>query len=109
MCAAIVCRAWLHQPKNSLQGFVTIELTAFGLLIHDVAIHRSGGSVWAQLPARPWLQNNALVTKEGKIQYAPIFQFNDKDLGSLFSQHVVAALAQAYPNNGVVTFAPETE
>jgi hypothetical protein len=45
-------------PKNTLIGFVTLELPAIGLTLHECTFHRGAdGRGWVGFPARSYVQN----------------------------------------------------
>jgi hypothetical protein len=94
----MVLRSWRPMPRNTLAGFADIELLN-GLQIDDVAVHIRERRAWANLPARPMLDEagQALRDDRGKVRYAPILRWRTRDLGDRFSAAVVELVRTAYP------------
>ena len=56
----VACIEWKPRSKNTLRGFVTIEIPALHLRMFDVAIHvHPNGAGWAALPAKPQIEKTA--------------------------------------------------
>ena len=89
----VVCLAWRPLERNTLKGFARIHVPAWHFTIIDVAVHESHGKRWAQLPARPQLDDNRELIREadGRIRYARILEF-DRDTAARFSAAVVNAV-----------------
>jgi hypothetical protein len=89
---------WRAVRKNTLRGFVVVELPS-GLTVRDVSIHQKNGKSWASLPARPLLDTEGRqVRSDGKPQYAAMLQWRDRGLSDRFSAAVIAALLAARPD-----------
>ena len=71
--------------KNTLQGFVTVRLTAVGLEIRDICLHELNGKRWLTMPAKPY-------EKDGKMTYAFILSFYNRDTASQFNAVTLKAL-----------------
>jgi hypothetical protein len=96
---SISCESWKPMQRNTLQGFATIFIGEIELKITDVAIHAKGDRRWAQLPARPWVKNGALVTgDDGKVQYSPVIEFARREVADAFSRAVVDAILKVDPH-----------
>jgi hypothetical protein len=55
--------------------------------------------VWAQLPARPWIKDGAVVLDDrGKIQYSPILAFDTREVADAFSRAVIKSLLEIEPD-----------
>jgi len=89
---SISCHDFKPFQRNTLRGFVSIRIAELRLDIKDIAIHAKGDSRWAALPAKP------MVDKNGKIQYSNIFEFTDRGTRNAFSNAVVAAVLDRFPN-----------
>jgi hypothetical protein len=90
---------WTPRHKNTLQGFARVRIDEMRLTIDDVAVHRKATSVWAQLPAKPWIKDGALVLDQhGGIQYSPTFTFDTRDVADAFSAAVIKALIERFPD-----------
>jgi hypothetical protein len=65
----VACSDWRPLRKNTLCGFARVRIVELDLVVIDVGVHRKGDRIWAQLPARPWVKDGAVVTDEaGKVQ-----------------------------------------
>jgi hypothetical protein len=86
--------------RNSLLGFATIELPS-GLTIADATVHVSRGRAWVGLPSRPMIDSSgiALPGDGGKIRYAPILSWRDRDLADRWSDAVVALVRAGHPGD----------
>ena len=89
----VVCSGWKRLHKNTLLGFAKIRIVELDLTIRDIAIHRKGERLWAQLPARPKIIDGALVINDsGKVQYATLLEFGRRAVADAFSQRVIDAV-----------------
>jgi hypothetical protein len=93
----VTCTAFRAYRQNTLCGFAVIRVAEMRLTIRDVSIHEKGGARWAQMPAKPLLKNGAPVMKDGKVQYAPILELDNKAVRDAFSCAVVAAVLDRFP------------
>jgi hypothetical protein len=95
---SITCADWRALRKNTLRGFARIRIAEMDLTVHDVAMHQKNDRVWAQLPARPWVKDGAVITDDaGKIQYSPLLEFGRREVRDAFSQGVVEAVLRFAP------------
>jgi hypothetical protein len=84
--------------KNTLVGFARVHIDEIRLTIDDVAVHRKNTAACAQLSARPWLKDGAVVLDErGRIQYSPILAFDTREVADAFSRSVIKALLEIEP------------
>ena len=84
--------------KGTLVGFCDIVFPELKLKIHEVALHEKNGSRWAAMPARPWLKDGVAIRDDaGKIQYSPLFEFEDRPTRDAFSAAVWKALLDFDP------------
>jgi hypothetical protein len=96
---SVICLDWRALRKNTLLGFAKICISELNLVIHDVALHRSHGRLWAQLPSRPWVRDGQVVHDEtGKVQYSPLLEFGRREVRDAFSAAVVRAVAERFPD-----------
>jgi len=88
---------WKAIERNTLRGFAKVKLGA--LVIFDVALHTKNGTSWAQLPAKPQITREGTVrtNADGKAQYTPILEWDNRDSANRFSASVVAAINEAHP------------
>jgi hypothetical protein len=84
--------------RNTLRGFARVR-TPSGMLLFDVAIHQKNGRAWASPAAKPMLSRDGTVIRNAanKIQYSPVVGFTSRELGDRFSDQVVAAMRERYP------------
>ena len=87
----VICTAWKPFERNTLRGFADLWLRAARLHVRGCAVHEKNGKRWVQLPARPQLDKGQALVRDaaGKIQYATILQFDDREVAERFN---VAAL-----------------
>ena len=89
---------WRPLHKNTLVGFAKVRFSS-GLTIGEIGVHRSGSRVWASPPARPWIEDGALVLDErGRPKYQSIIEFANHGVRSSWSRQVINALCEAHPN-----------
>jgi hypothetical protein len=81
--------AWRPLVKGALRGFATVELPN-GLRIFDIAVFANPNGVWANLPARPLLEDGRhKLGVDGKPLYSAVLEWRDRGLTQRFSQAVV--------------------
>jgi hypothetical protein len=90
----IICLEVRPCERNTLKCFCKITIPSWCLTMDGVAIHERDGRKWAQLPARPQLDPSGNLVHEpsGKIKYARILSFTDRQAERLFSSWVVSAV-----------------
>jgi hypothetical protein len=95
----IRCRSFRAVAKGTLRGFATIHVVELRLAIHDVALHTKGEARWAQLPSKPVVRDGRHIVDvtNGKPQYVPIFEFDDRETRDAFSARVWRAVVDQYP------------
>jgi hypothetical protein len=95
---AVRISEWTPSERDTLRGFCDVHLPA-GAVHHEVAIHPKGGTWWASPSSKPWLNRDGYVIRDndGKIKYASIVSFDDKDTRIRFCSLVIAALRVAHP------------
>jgi hypothetical protein len=91
--------AWKAVVKNSLRGFVDIELPN-GLNIFGIALMVGRNGPWASLPAKPQIDKDGRqkLDANSKAAYAPTLEWRDRELADRFSDAVVAILLEAHPD-----------
>jgi hypothetical protein len=88
---------WRPLIKHTLLGFAKVQFSS-GLIINDIAIHRTGNRVWASPPARPWIENDALKRDErNKIKYQTLISFANHGVQASWSRQVLRALRKEHP------------
>jgi hypothetical protein len=96
----ITCLSFKPLHRNTLRGFADIRIAELRLSIKDIAVHAKGDGRWAALPARPMIDKDGAVIRDratGKIQYANIFEFTDRETRDAFSRAVVTAVLNLVP------------
>jgi hypothetical protein len=91
-------KAWRPLQKNTLRGFATVELP-IGLVITDISVHTKNGKSWASFPAKIQIDKDGQPrTADGKIQYAKILEWRNRDLSDRFSDAVIQSVLAEYPD-----------
>jgi hypothetical protein len=67
----IRCIRFRPYEKNTLRGFVDLELVRTGLVLRDCTWHVKDGKEWVGFPARSY------ETKAGETAWQPIVEFAD--------------------------------
>jgi hypothetical protein len=83
---AIQIQGFRKYEKNSLKGFVTLQLPTVGLEIRDCTVHEANGKRWVGLPAKPYQD------KDGSTKYSYIVSFPDKKIYGAFQDQALQAL-----------------
>jgi hypothetical protein len=88
---------WKPLAKGTLLGFAKVQFSS-GLIISEIGIHRSGDRVWANPPARPWIDHDALVRDErGRVKYQPLIGFANHGVHASWSRQVIRAVREQHP------------
>jgi hypothetical protein len=85
--------------KGALRGFATVELP-IGLKIHDVPVFAGRNGAWANLPAKPRLDQDRRqeIGPDGRRAYSAILEWRDRDTANHFSAAVVALVSAQHPD-----------
>jgi hypothetical protein len=87
--------------RNTLAGFATVRFSS-GLILHGCAVHvPSGGKGWVGLPARPIIDTTSgqlQRDERGKIIYAAIASWSERQIGDRFSEIVVGIIRERWPD-----------
>src|SRR5262245_52040347 len=100
MKVTLECIGFNARRSGTLVGIATIRIAELRLAFNDVYVHRKDGSAWAQAPSRPWVntgEKTVITGEDGKIKYSPIFTFDNDDVRRAFSEAVVRAVKEKYP------------
>lgn len=88
---------WKALNRNTLLGFATIQLGK-SLVVSDCPVHRTatgdgGFRYWAALPAKPVVDRDGRAVRDGtgRIKYAALLSWADRDAADQFSAAVVEA------------------
>ena len=85
-----------RSERNTLRGFVTLELPS-GLILRECTYHRAAtGAEWVGLPGRPQLDRDGRQRKDatGKSLYTPIVEFKGKERRERFQAAALAAVRE---------------
>jgi hypothetical protein len=85
MNQVFVASEWKAMEKNTLRGFVTLELPS-GLRIKDVSLHEREQARWISLPAIPW------TGMDGKTNYRAVIDFTSEDARRRFQGLALKAI-----------------
>ena len=77
-------REWKPFEKNTLRGFLSIELPS-GMILHGLTVHQKDDSRWVGLPAKEY-------TKDGERSWIPQVEFASKAARERFQACVLAAV-----------------
>jgi hypothetical protein len=76
-------REWKPFERNTLRGFLSIELPS-GLILHGCTLHEKTGSRWVGLPAREY-------QKDGERIWSPLIEFSTREVRQAFQEQALAA------------------
>jgi hypothetical protein len=96
----IVIQKFRPVSKNTLVGFVDVQMTTIRLIIRDIAIHCFDGRGWISLPANPMVERDGtpiINARTGKQDYFAFLRFDTRDAHDSFERQVLAALREAHP------------
>ena len=84
----IRCIKLRRYEKNTVKGFVDLELTRVGIIIRDCTLHEKGGREWIGFPARSY------EAKDGTTAWQPIVEFAEgaTEARRQFQELAVAAI-----------------
>ena len=84
----IRCIKFRPLQKNTLQGFVDLQLMKTGIIIRECTWHRQGDKEWVSFPARHYEDAN------GKTVWTPMVAFAEgaTDARQQFRKYAIAAI-----------------
>jgi hypothetical protein len=96
----IEVESFTPRQSNTLRGFCTIIIPALHLRVCDITVHQKGSSRWVGLPGKPIVDRYGVAKRsdDGKLVYVPIVEFVDKPTRDAFSERVIAAVLEDFPN-----------
>ena len=97
--AAMKLLEWRPLTKNSLRGFVSIELPN-GLIIKDISVLTSRNGPWCSLPAKPAFgpDGKPRLGQNGRPLYTSILEWRDRELQGRWSETLLELLLAQHPN-----------
>jgi hypothetical protein len=87
---SILCIKLRRYEKNTLRGFVDLQLTRVGLILRDCTWHvHEDGKEWVGFPARNYTDNTT-----GEIKWQPLIEFapGAKRAREEFREQAIAAI-----------------
>jgi len=95
---AITIDEFKSLAAGALVGFCDVTLPS-GMRLHRCSIFAKDGRTWASAPAKQMIGRDGTVQRDGtgKIRYEPTVSFTDKQTQTRWSDAVIEALRQAYP------------
>ena len=94
-------QAFRAHRSGTLYGFATLFIPELQLKISDCPVHEKAGQRWLSFPAKPQLTKDGSVRRDdatGKILYASVIEFIDRDFRSAFSQRAIDSLLERFPH-----------
>lgn len=80
--------------KNTLKGFVDLQLEPSGLVIKDATWHERNGKEWVGLPGKPQVEDGRLRMDErtSKPLYTNVIEFTNDEAKATFQTAAVKAI-----------------
>lgn len=91
----VECRGFKTFEKNTLKAFVALKITPPGLVVNDICLHEKQGRRWLSFPAKPYQD------KEGKQQWWPIVEIEDREVLRRFQAAGLEAIDRYLQQGGV--------
>jgi hypothetical protein len=91
----ITASDWRAVVKNSLRGFVVLELSPSGLILRDCALHERDGARWVSLPSKAQIDAEGRQRKDsntGKPLWSPVVEIRGKDQRERFQTAALIAI-----------------
>jgi hypothetical protein len=84
---------WRPHQKNTLQGFLDLELPS-GLVLRECSYHARDGKAWIGLPSKPQIGRDGKhrADENGKLLYAAIIDFATKEARERFHAAALQAV-----------------
>jgi DNA-binding cell septation regulator SpoVG len=91
--------AWRPLHKNTMRGFVSIELQV-GLVISDAIVHVGTNGPWVAMPGKPQVEPDGTLRRgpNGKPAYVNILSWRSRALADQFSSAVISELIRRHPD-----------
>jgi len=97
--ASIQVTEWTPRSSGgALRGFAGV-VTPSGYVFNECGIFEQNGRWWASPSSKPMIGRDGVALKDekGKVKYAPVVSFTDKNTRNRWSDAVIAALHAAHP------------
>jgi hypothetical protein len=92
---SITASDWRPMVRNTLQGFVTLELAPSGMRLRECALHEKDGRRWIGLPSKPQLDaegRHRIDPATLKKAYVPVVEVTGKTERERFQKAALAAV-----------------
>jgi hypothetical protein len=92
---SIIASDWRPMVRNTLQGFVTLQLLPSGFVFRECALHVKGERRWIGLPSKPQIDaegRHRIDPATSKRLYVPIVEVVGKDERARFQKTALAAV-----------------
>jgi len=85
--------------SGAMIGFYDVTLPS-GMVLYRCSAFAKGGRVWAAPPSKQVIARDGSVLRgpDGKAKYEQVVDFVDRRTRERWSEHVVAALRETFPN-----------
>jgi hypothetical protein len=96
----IVIEKFRPVVKNTLRGFIDVQMTSIRLVVRDIALHYFHDHWWVSLPAKPMFATDGtpiINVRTGKQDYFAFLKFDTREAHDSFERQVLAALREAHP------------
>ena len=93
--SGIACIGFQPFESGTLRGFGDFLVPAWHLQMLGCSCHCQGDRRWIGLPSKPLIDRGGHALRDestGKIRYAPVVGFDDKEVLHRFSDAAIAAL-----------------
>jgi hypothetical protein len=77
-----------RMDKNTLKGFITVNLTNVGIQIRDICLHRKGDRQWLAMPARGYEDS------QGNKKWSYVIDWTDENKKRVFESTVFGLLRE---------------
>lgn len=90
---------WRSMRKPPMIGFCKLQF-ASGVTLAEVAVMHGPHGAYASPPTRPLLRSGVPVRdrQSGKLRYVVLIDFPNKEIRNQWSDSIIAALREAYPD-----------
>ena len=96
----IIIKNFKPMSRNSLRGFVTVDLPEIGLAINDISVFENDKGVWISLPSKARIKDGQVIKdQEDKIIYDEIISFSSSDVRKVWSDIIIDKVKKAYPES----------
>lgn len=98
---SITVTAFKSVTKGSLVGFATVQHQPSGMILAECPVLNGPNGPWVGTPGKPQLGSDGTAARDpatGKIKYVQVVSFSSKHERNRWSELVIEALRQAFPD-----------